>query len=85
MAQVEVVHGIGAQAADTGVGEMQYLVVVEHHDRSLLHDEAVQLAVEAFAAHRVRAGTSLHVEAVELLVAEVGIVGAGRSSVGAVE
>lgn len=49
IAEVEGIHGVGAEALDVFVGEVEHLVVVEDDYRGFGHDEAVHLAVEGDA------------------------------------
>ena len=83
--QVKSVHGIAAQAVDILVGEMEYLVVVEHHDGSLLHQQAIHFSVQDYAFLLVGGLFGTAVKLVVFCVVVPRVVGACRTAVRAIE
>ena len=67
------------------MGEVQYLVVVEHYNGGLCHHQAVHAVVEQVALCGVGAAAGTLVEAVGLGKVEACVVGTCGSAVGRIE
>ena len=85
VAEVEGVHGVATQSGDASVGEVENLVVVEHHDGRFGHDQAVHGAIKVGAAVGVGLRFGAVVQAVKLFRAEMRVVGTRRAEIAAAE